>query len=767
MMRPSTTFTREQTALLDAAPNAVLITDSDLTSPGPRILYVNEAFERMTGWPREEIVGRSPRALQGPKTDRTIFSDMKRRLRIGEIWRGETLNYKRDGSPFVMRWSIAPLKGGDGVPYGYIANQEDVTAERRRERAARESDALIARFVDAAPLAVLVTDESLLIRRVNAGAEATFGWSCEDLLGAPIDMLIPERLRAVHREHAARFRTEGTTARWMHGRREILGRRRNGEEFPARASVIRAGAEDAGGYAVILHDLSEERASERRLEESERRFRALFDMSYQFVGMLDPEGRMLEVNRGALDFIDAEAADVRGLPFDATPWFYELPAAAAQVRRAVSRAQAGAFVRDQILLRAPDGDLRTFDFSLRPVFDESGALEFMIPEGRDVTALTRASERLRIKEARLREAQALAKIGHWRLRAGEEALETSEGFLRIVGWAPETQTAPLTALTDMLPPEDREAFADALSRLKAGEDALDLKHAVTLSDGATRMMQTRMTRLHGADGFAVTCVSQDVTEQYAAELALRAAIERAEEASQAKSRFLAMIGHELRTPLNAIIGFSEIIADQIMGPIGEPRYVDYAGDINESGKHLLTLIESVLDVSRLERNAVAMRPSPTSARSFLRAVARLARMDAAYSRVSLDYQEADEATLDVDAALLQQAALNIVRNALKFSPPGEIVTLRGVRDPNSGDYLVRVTDRGPGIPAEEVHKITLPFYQVDSGLNRPHEGSGIGLYLAKSFLDMHDGRLAFDPLPEGGTAVTLRLPAARVAETTR
>jgi len=121
-------------AILEAAVESILVTEADLESPGPTIVYANPAFERMTGWSKEEIVGQSPRILQGPKTDRSIFNDLKRRLRHGETWEAQTVNYRKDGQEFVMEWSIAPIHGDDGVIYQYVAVQRDVTERIETER---------------------------------------------------------------------------------------------------------------------------------------------------------------------------------------------------------------------------------------------------------------------------------------------------------------------------------------------------------------------------------------------------------------------------------------------------------------------------------------------------------------------------------------------------------------------------------------------------------------------------------------------------------
>ena len=195
-----------------------------------------------------------------------------------------------------------------------------------------------------------------------------------------------------------------------------------------------------------------------------------------------------------------------------------------------------------------------------------------------------------------------------------------------------------------------------------------------------------------------------------------------------------MISHELRTPLNAINGFSEVIAQELYGPIAEPRYRNYAEDIHASGKHLLHLIEGILNVSRMQQHLVVPKVQPVSARRLVMDIAETAEREALLRGNIFEFQRVDEARLDVDPELFQQATLNVVQNAFQFSPPGGYVGLKALMVPETGQYRIEVTDEGPGIPADKIAQVTEPFYQVEGGLNRRHEGSGIGLYLAKSFI---------------------------------
>jgi two-component system cell cycle sensor histidine kinase PleC len=257
-------------------------------------------------------------------------------------------------------------------------------------------------------------------------------------------------------------------------------------------------------------------------------------------------------------------------------------------------------------------------------------------------------------------------------------------------------------------------------------------------------------------------VLHDVTEVHAAKAALETAYREVEIANSAKSRFLAMLGHELRTPLNAITGFADLMANETHGPLGAPDYVAHARHILENGRHLRDLIESMLDVTRVESQRIQLDETRADAAALTRAAVAHARHETTRGDVEIDDAAVSAVDVIVDAHLVRQAILNLVRNAVKFSPAGGRVTVRGERS-DDGGYRIDIRDDGPGIPDAEVADVTLPFIQGEAVLTRAHEGLGIGLYLARSFLELHDGTLHLARREAGGTLATARLPRRRIA----
>ena len=242
---------------------------------------------------------------------------------------------------------------------------------------------------------------------------------------------------------------------------------------------------------------------------------------------------------------------------------------------------------------------------------------------------------------------------------------------------------------------------------------------------------------------------------------LQAAKLQAEAASKAKSDFLANMSHELRTPLNAIIGFSDLMKSEILGPIGNRTYVDYAGDINFSGTHLLEIINDILDVVRHESGKMELKEEVVDVEAVINEALRLVAPQALRGEVGLSWVAPTPAVppLFCDQVRVRQMLLNILSNAVKFTGPGGSVEISA--EVGDGMQLI-VKDSGVGIKPEDISRIMTPFGQVASVYSRNHQGAGLGLTLTKALIERHRGRLSLSSKHGVGTTVRLSFPAERV-----
>ncbi|MET0545679.1 MAG: ATP-binding protein, partial [Caulobacterales bacterium] len=231
---------------------------------------------------------------------------------------------------------------------------------------------------------------------------------------------------------------------------------------------------------------------------------------------------------------------------------------------------------------------------------------------------------------------------------------------------------------------------------------------------------------------------------------------RAEEANQAKSAFLANMSHELRTPLNAINGFSEIMSTELFGPLGNEQYVEYAKDIYNSGTLLLSLINDILEMAKIEAGKTTLRPVVLNPNRELEDAGRLFRPRAEQKAIRLFVEAQSLPDFEVDARSLKQILNNLLSNAVKFTPEGGMVTLRGSLQDDM--IAIEVQDTGIGIPKDDIPRLARPFEQVESAHSRQHGGTGLGLALTKSLLEEHKGRLEIESEFGVGTIVRALLP---------
>ncbi len=294
-------------------------------------------------------------------------------------------------------------------------------------------------------------------------------------------------------------------------------------------------------------------------------------------------------------------------------------------------------------------------------------------------------------------------------------------------------------------------------RMAAAASAQETKLQDFLSNG--RVINVLHRPMPGGGTLATY---DDVTGSYSAERQLRSAKEEAELASRAKSDFLANVSHELRTPLNAIIGFSEIIKDQLFGPMGNQRYREYAIDIHDSGTHLLSLINDILDLSKIEAGKFELHEEPIDLEAATKASFRIMRDRAEEAGVvlTLDFP-AQTPRLRADPRAVKQILLNLLSNAVKFTDAGGQVSVEA-RMLGSGGLRVQVKDTGIGIAEEDIAKAMAPFGQVDSSLSRKYEGTGLGLPLTRRLVDLHGGCLTLASKAGQGTSVTIDFPDTRV-----
>jgi signal transduction histidine kinase len=250
-------------------------------------------------------------------------------------------------------------------------------------------------------------------------------------------------------------------------------------------------------------------------------------------------------------------------------------------------------------------------------------------------------------------------------------------------------------------------------------------------------------------------------DSIAALAAMRAAKEEAETANRAKSEFLANMSHELRTPLNAVLGFTEMMISKVFGPLGHPKYQEYAKHIHDSGAHLLGVINDILDLSKIEAGKLELTESRIDACELVDSICRLFGPRTTDANLTLTVGKSPKrVAIKADERMLKQMLLNLLSNACKFTPPGGHIACSISVD--AAGIAFAVSDTGIGIPANQLDRVLRPFVQVESSLSRRHEGTGLGLALVKAMAELHGGSLHLASEVGRGTTATVLFPLSRL-----
>jgi two-component system, cell cycle sensor histidine kinase DivJ len=338
----------------------------------------------------------------------------------------------------------------------------------------------------------------------------------------------------------------------------------------------------------------------------------------------------------------------------------------------------------------------------------------------------------------------------------------SPAAFSMLGRTPESITGLAPAA--LVHPDDLKTMQTALVEASYFGRAATAEVRLKRSDGSYLWTEMRCRPASPTKGEAadIVSVTRDISERKTQELALIDARDQAEEANRAKSRFLANMSHELRTPLNAIIGFSEVMTHEMFGPVGSPRYLEYARLINESGGHLLDLINGILDMSKIEAGKFDLSEELFDLDEVMTQAVRFVKLQSDRKGVVLKASVApDTASIFADKRAVKQILVNLVSNGVKFTPRGGEVRVVAARAAEG--VVLAVSDTGVGIGPNDLKRLGRPFEQVEGEHVRSQEGTGLGLALVKALTALHGGEVTIGSTLGEGTTVAVVLPYAAVS----
>jgi PAS domain S-box-containing protein len=525
---------------------------------------------------------------------------------------------------------------------------------------------------------------------------------------------------------------------------------------------------------LLLAAAAAERSrAERAMAESEKRLRAVVEDQTDLICRFKPDGALTFVNgaycrfhgqsREALlgtNFLENLSQEDCNIPLE---FFDSLP-------------KEQPVVSFDHRVELPDGQSVWQQYTVRRLFQEKGdTLEFQAVI-QDITHRKTSEQAVQASEKKYRSLVGNIPDAVWTARAGRELIYISDNIERLLGYTSGELTGREPTLwLDRIHPNELARVELAYELLFTKNERLDIEYRMRRKDGQWIWLHNRAPALRMQDGsLCADGLLSDITQRKAVEDALQRTKDAAESANRAKSQFLANMSHELRTPLNAIIGFSEILSDKTFGELTD-RQLRYTNNIVTSGRHLLQLINDILDLSKVEAGRMEMAPVNFNAATALHNAQAIVKTLANRKSIALEITaSADLPPLFADEAKFKQIMYNLLSNAIKFTPDGGCVTVTAwpvanppepgapaSAPPLSGKWLqVAVTDTGIGINRADQERIFLEFEQVDSSYGRHQQGTGLGLALTKRLIELHGGRIWVESegVENRGSKFTFLLP---------
>ncbi|MGQ1947126.1 PAS domain S-box protein [Geofilum sp. OHC36d9] len=624
---------------------------------------------------------------------------------------------------------------------------KDVTEEKLLDQKFKD---LLASAADG----MIITNTKGEIEMINNQAEKMFLYKAHELIGQKIEVLIPQKYKN-HDKLRTNY-AQRPTVREMGEGKELSGLKKNNEEFPIKVSLNPIITTAGTLISSSIRDISEEKLAERKIKENEQKFKALFDNQSQFIGLLQPDGTIIEMNETTLAFAGCSLNDLKQKKFWESSWWYtdEIKNV---IKGAIKTASSGKFVRLEVDAIGVEKKIITMDFSFKPVKDDKEKIIFLIPEGRDITDKKNFEKALRGRERRWHlfvkqtpnavamldnEMRYLAASDQWytdynifgkeligkshyeifpeieknkpewieffkrclqgeTLKRAEEKFERQDGSVNWIRWEMSPWHSEMNQVGGII------IYTEEISERKKIENEI-----IKLNEGLEEKVQERTLELEKAN-----------------KTILASKIE-AERAYKIKSEFLANMSHEIRTPMNSVIGFSEILSKKVIDPVLK----EFVNAIKSSGKTLLGIINDILDLSKMEAGKLEIQTEPVNIEELAKDIKALFEIKAKEKNLDLFINISHNMPhfIVIDELRIKQILINLINNAIKFTNEGFVkLTLNAQSVYNNDiDLEISVEDSGVGIKDEDQSKIFEAFHQKEGQITKKYGGTGLGLAIS-------------------------------------
>ncbi len=723
-----------------ATSSGILITDAN--QPDNPIIYCNPAFERISGYTGDEVMGRNCRFLQGPDTDPQDRAMIRQAVASDSECQVVIKNYRKDGTPFWNKLTISPVCDASGQLTHFIGIQTDITAWKQAEESLRKSEELYRTLARNLPDSSVILFDHNLHCIIAEGVALSLSGVVRNQVTSNLlqDVLPPE----IHTELTPYYRTAlagGATTYEKTFERNIY--------LIHTLPVKNEHAEIFAGM-LLVRDITEHRHAEQALRESDKLLRTVIASAPIFLFALDATGAFTLLEGKGLDLLQLKPGDASGRSvFDI---YRDMPEVQAYNQRALTGETFIATVAVAGLM---------FETRYSPLWDATGNVFSVIGVATDVTEREHTREALR--HQRDFALQIMNTMGQGLIVTNITCKFefVNPACAQMLGHAPDALIG--RSFSDFVVPADVDILTDAFARRLSGETTtyeIRLCHAngqevYTLINGVPRW--------HADQVIGSIAVISDLTEHRQMKEDLEQARNQALEASRLKSEFLATMSHEIRTPINAIIGMTELLVDTSL----TPNQREFTTIVHESGQALLTIIDDILDFSKIEAGKLILEHRDFCPVAIVEGVADLLASKACEKDIILMTWIAPDVPAYVrgDPGRLRQVLINLVGNAVKFTNQGEIVIRMTVEYATTADIILHfaISDTGIGLSHTARDHLFEPFSQENGSTTRRYGGTGLGLAISKHLAELMGGEIGFESVLHQGSTFWFTARCERVA----
>lgn len=699
---------------------------------------------------REEVVGKtdydffSERAAEWESGDREVMETGVPRLNVEELF------VEWDGSKSWLRSNKVPLRSSAGEVTGVLMTIEDITEHKQSEIALRESEEKFRLLMEAAPVAIVITNTMGQIALVNHQAEEIFGYAADELQGQPVELLVPINARERHSHHMTGY-MHAPHVRGKGSGLDLSARRKDNTEFPVEIELSYVKTKDGLMVMSFITDITERQRVAAELERQRSFLRNVIDVSPSMIFVKDYDSRFVLANPKTAQMYSTTVEALIGktdADFDPVP--KEVDDFLEADQRVIASGEP-LFIEEPITNTL--GETHWLQTTKVPIVSADGNSKYVLGVSTDITERIRSEAALKESEGKYRSLIETMRGGLVMFDLDNKITYINDRFCEILGYSPEEVLG--TRAVDYVDPSNIPILVSHVSRrqdLESSTYELLFRH----KDGSPVHLLVSGSPLLDLQGkfngsFAVVT---DISAQKQAEAALEMALGKEKELSELKTRFVSMASHEFRTPLATILALTETLS-AYRHRLSDDQIDQRFDKIKDQVGHLKDIMEDVLLLARMQARRVDFSPVRLDLEDLCRSVLDEFQSHSDFTH-QIEYSGSDTVRQVVlDKKLMRQIISNVVSNAIKYSPPFSCVRVSLEYD--SGAVVLTVSDEGIGIPEADLPHLFEPFHRAANV--GTVSGTGLGLVITKELVELQGGTISVNSQVDVGTTFTVLIPS--------